>query len=301
MFGFIIRRVLWTVPVVLLAILLTFGLVRMLPYDQDAFSSNPKYTDSQVEALNERFGIGEPFFVRYGTFVRDLVTGDLGVSTKPGELEISEIVSEKLPVSMQLGFFAFVFAAFFGIGLGMVSALRANGIIDYSITLFSTLAFAFPSFVVASLWVKYSPYYGWDSWSEKLGPIIVLGLSIMPYFVRLVRASMLEVLQQEYILTARAKGLAWRTTVVRHTLRNSLIPTVVNAGPLFGFVLTGSFIIERIMIVPGIAGEFVNSFRQPLDFNLILVTTVLLSMIIILMNLVVDIVVGWLDPRISHD
>ncbi|MCB0880416.1 MAG: ABC transporter permease [Thermoleophilia bacterium] len=301
MFGFIIRRLLWSIPVVLLAALLTFGLVRALPYDGDQFSSNPKYSKSQVEALNQRFGVNDPFFVRYASFIKDLATGDLGVSTKPGELEISEIVRTKLPVSMELGFFAFVFASLLGTSLGMISALRANGIVDYGITLFSTLAFAFPSFVTATLWVKYSPYYGWDTWSEKLGPIFILGISIMPYFVRLVRASMLEVLQQEYIVTARAKGLGWRTTVIRHTLRNSLIPTVVNAGPLFGFVLTGSFIIERIMIVPGIAGEFINSFKQPLDYNLILVTTVLLSVIIIVMNLVVDVIVGWLDPRISHD
>lgn len=134
-----------------------------------------------------------------------------------------------------------------------------------------------------------------------MGPILLLGLSIMPYFVRLVRASMLEALQQEYVVTARSKGLPWRTTVVRHAMRNSLIPTVVNAGPLFGFVLTGSFIIERIMIVPGIADEFVTSFRQPIDNQLILVTTVLVSGVIIIMNLVVDVIVGWLDPRITND
>lgn len=301
MAGFIIRRVLWTIPVLLLAILITFGLVRLLPYDEAAFSSNPKYTESQVQALNERFGVGEPFLVRYVNFVGDLVTGDLGVSTKSGSLPVSEIVSEKLPVSMLLGFFAFLFAALLGVTLGIVSALRVNRTPDYAITLLSTLAFAFPSFVTATLWVKYSPNYGWDTWAERIGPIAVLGLAIMPYFVRLVRASMLETLQQEYVVTARSKGLPWRRTVVRHALRNSLIPTIVNAGPLFGFVLTGSFIIERIMIVPGIAGEFVNSFRQPLDFNVILVTTVLLAGIIILMNLVVDVIVGWLDPRISHD
>jgi oligopeptide transport system permease protein len=301
MFGFIIRRVLWTIPVVLLATFLTFSLVKLLPYDDAVFSSNPKYTQSQVESLERLYGLDDPYMVQYFHFLQDLVTGDLGVSTKPGAQDISEIIAEKLPVSMLLGFCAFTFSALLGTSLGMMSALRVNRTPDYLITLFSTLAFAFPSFVTATLWVKYSPYYGWDTWTERIGPILLLGLSIMPYFVRLVRASMLEVLQQDFVVTARAKGLPWRTTVVRHAMRNSLIPTVVNAGPLFGFVLTGSFIIERIMIVPGIAGEFVTAFRQPIDNQLILVTTVLLSVIIIFMNLVVDVIVGYLDPRIVND
>lgn len=301
MTGFIIRRVLWTIPVLLLAILITFALVKALPYDQDAFASNPKYSESQVESLRALYGLDDPWYTQYWNFVSNLVQGDLGVSTKPGALPISDIVSEKLPISMQLGALAFFLAAFVGIPLGALSALKANGITDYTITLVSTLAFAFPAFVTATLWVKYIPYYGWDTWALRIGPVTLLALSLMPYFVRLVRASMLEALQQEYIVTARSKGLPWRTTVLRHAMRNSLIPTVVNAGPLFGFVLTGSFIIEKIMIVPGIAGEFVNSFRQPIDNQLILVTTVLVSAVIIFMNLIVDILVGWLDPRISHD
>lgn len=301
MSAFLIRRVLWTIPVILLATLFTFSLVKALPYEREIFANNPKYSDTQVESLRRLYGLDDPYPVQYVNFLKDLVTLDLGVSTKPGALEINQIVGDKLPVSMLLGTCAFFLAAFVGILLGMLSALRSNGIIDYTITLVSTLFFALPSFVVASLWVKYSPNYGWDDWGERIGPITVLALSIMPYFVRLVRASMLEALQQEYIVTARSKGLPWRTTVVRHAMRNSLIPTVVNAGPLFGFVLTGSFIIERIMIVPGIAGEFIKAFFQPIDNQLILTTTVLLSVVIILMNLLVDVIVGWLDPRISHD
>jgi len=299
MLGFIIRRTLWTIPVVLLATFITFALVKQLPFEDDVFS-NPRYTGAQVQALKDLYGLNDAYLVQYGNFLRDLVTYDLGASTKPGALQISEIIEAKLPVSMQLGLYAFLFSAVVGTTLGVVSALRVNTIPDYSITLLSTLAFATPSFVTAVVWVKYSPNYGWETWSQRVGPILLLGISIMPYFIRLVRASMLESLQGEYIVTARSKGIPWRTTVVRHALRNSLIPTIVNAGPLFGFVLTGSFIIERIMNVPGIAGEFVAAFGQPIDNKMILVTTVLISTIIILMNLVVDIIVGWLDPRISH-
>jgi oligopeptide transport system permease protein len=301
MFGFIIRRILWTIPVVLLATFITFSLVKALPYEKDVFRTERRYSAQQIKSLRDLYGLNDPYLVQYKNFVVDLAQFKFGTSTKPGGLSIRGIVAEKLPVSMLLGACAFFLSAFVGILLGVVSALRSNGPIDYTITLVSTLAFALPTFVTATLWVKYTPYYGWDTWSYRMGPIIILAISIMPYFVRLVRASMLEALQQEYIVTSRSKGMPWRTTVVRHALRNSLIPTVVNAGPLFGFVLTGSFIIERIMTVPGIAGEFVSSFNQPIDNRMILVTTVLLSVVIILMNLVVDVIVGWLDPRISHD
>lgn len=298
MLGFVIRRLLWTIPVVLLATALTFVLVKALPYEP--FNS-PKLTSTQQSSLRDLYGLDDSFPVQYGTFLKDLVTGHLGVSTKPGATPISETVTTRLPVSMLLGTLAFLFAAVVGITSGILSGLRAGRLTDSGITFLSTIAFALPSFVVATLWVKYFPYYGWDTWSQRIGPVVVLGLSITPYFVRLVRASMIESMQQEYIVTARSKGLPWRSTVTRHALRNSLIPTVVNAGPLFGFTLTGSFIIERIMIVPGIANEFVEAFSQPLDNRLVLVTTVLLSTIIIVMNLVVDVVVGWLDPRIVND
>jgi oligopeptide transport system permease protein len=300
MLGFIIRRVLWTIPVLLLATFITFALVKGVPYEKDIFA-NPKYSESQRESLKELYGLNDPYFVQYLNFLNDSIHGELGFSTKPGAVPIADIVKTRLPVSMLLGACAFLLSAFVGIFLGMLSALKSNGPIDYTITLVSTAAFALPAFVTATLWVNASPWYGWDEWSLRIGPISVLALSIMPYFTRLVRASMLESLQQEYIVTARSKGLPWRTTVLRHAMRNSLIPTVVNAGPLFGFVLTGSFIIERIMIVPGIAGQFVDAFEQPIDNRLILITTVLISGIIILMNLIVDIIVGWLDPRISHD
>jgi ABC-type dipeptide/oligopeptide/nickel transport system permease component len=264
--------------------------------------------------LRELYGLDKSGPEQYVDFLTDFVQGDFGISTKPGNRPVKEIIGETLPTSMLLGGLAFAFSAITGIGLGVIAALRHNGITDYAVTFFATLAFALPSFVVATLWVSGKVYlpppigtvqfdlpFGWDSWTDRIGPIVVLGLAIMPYFTRLVRASMLEALQQEYVTTARAKGLPWRRTVTRHALRNSMIPTVTNAGPLFAFVLTGSFIIERIMIVPGVADQFIESFGQPIDSRMVLATTVLLSVLIIVLNLVVDLVVAWLDPRVTHD
>ena len=311
MFAYVLRRVLWAVPVIFLASYLAFVLVKLMPYEP---FTNPKLAPSVRENLRELYGLNKSYLAQYWDFVRDLVRGDFGLSTKPGNRPVREIIGETLPTSMLLGGLSFAFAAIVGVTLGVLSALKANGIVDYVITVFATLAFAFPSFVVATVWVAGKIYfpppigvvevvlpYGWDTWYDRLGPILVLGLSIMPYFTRLVRASMLEALQQEYVTTARAKGLPWRRTVFRHAFRNSLIPTVTNAGPLFAFILTGSFIIERIMVVPGVADQFIESFKQPIDSRMVLATTVLLSALIILLNLIVDVVVAWLDPRISND
>ncbi len=311
MVTYILRRLLWSIPVLLLASLLAFVLVKAMPYEP---FNNPRMAPSVQQNLRELYGLDKSAAAQYKDFLTDFVQGDFGLSTKPGNFPVRDIVFDTLPTSMLLGGLAFAFAAIVGISLGVISALRHNGLIDYAITFVATAAFALPSFVVATLWVSGKVYlpppigvlqfeapYGWNSWWDRVGPITVLGLAIMPYFTRLVRASMLEALQQEYITTARAKGLPWRRTVVRHALRNSMIPTVTNAGPLFAFVLTGSFIIERIMIVPGVADQFIEAFKQPIDSRMVLATTVLLSALIIVLNLLVDLVVAWLDPRVSHD
>lgn len=312
MLGFVLRRIAWSIPVLLLATFLAFCLVKAMP--SEPFKNNTKLAPSVRQNLIELYGLDKPFLVQYTAFVDDFVHGDFGLSTKAEARPVRSIIGDTLPTSMLLGSLAFLFSAIVGITLGVVSALKANSIIDYVITFFATVAFAIPSFVIATVWVSGKIYlpppigvqevvlpYGWETWGDRVGPIFVLGLAIMPYFTRLVRASMLEALQQEYVTTAQSKGLPWRRTVFRHAFRNSLIPTVTNAGPLFAFTLTGSFIIERIMSVPGIASEFVDAFKQPLDSRMVLATTVLLAALIIVLNLVVDIIVAWLDPRIAHD
>jgi oligopeptide transport system permease protein len=297
---FIIRRLLWTIPVILLAVLLTFALVKQLP---PPFENNPKMAPSIKANLKRIYGLDKPFVVQYANYVWDLAHLDFGLSTKPNTRDVGKLMWETLPESAELGGLAFTFALTVGLLLGVISALMVNTVVDYAITLISTVFFALPIFVLARYMVDFAPDWsiGWEGWQTKVGPVVVLGVSLLPYFVRLVRASMLETLQQEFITAARAKGLPWRRLVVRHVVRNSLIPTVTSAGPLFGFLLTGSFIIERIHYIPGIAGEFVRAFGDPVDTNMVIGTTVLVSVCVILANLVVDIIIGWLDPRITHD
>jgi len=300
MLRFIIRRLLWTIPVILLTTFGTFLLVRQLP---PPFKGNVKLPPEVKANLLHLYGFDRPWYQQYFDYLVRLVHGDFGLSTKAGSTKVIEIVRDTLPVSMMLGGAAFIVAMVVGITLGVLSALWANRFPDWIITVITTLTFAIPTFVVCQYAVELLPYWSldWTTLQSKVGPVLVLGFSIMPYFTRVVRATVLETLQSDFIQTARAKGLPWRTTVIRHVVRNSLIPTVTNAGPLLGFILTGSFLIESIMNVPGVASQFVIAFGEPLDPNMILDTTVLVSVMIIIANLLVDITVAWLDPRITHD
>ena len=303
MFLYVIRRILWSVPVLLVAVLLTFGLMKQMPGGPFDNNQQVRVNPQVKQNLERKYGLDRPWYIQYVRYVAGISHGDFGPSLKYRDQPVSGLVRDTLPTSMLLGLCAFVFSFTVGVPIGVIAALRANTWTDYTLTLISTAFFAVPVFVIATYWVAYLPaYFGWETWWERLGPITVLGLGIMPYFTRLVRASMLETLQSDFVTTARSKGLPYRRTVFVHMLRNSLIPTVTNAGPLFGFVLTGSFIIELIMDVPGVASEFVRSIQgDPRDLNMVLGTTVLLAGIIIFMNLVVDIIVSYLDPRIAHD
>lgn len=300
----------------LLATFLTFALVKALP--GDPFSSNLKVRQNPTLKANleAKYGLDQPWYVQYGKYLGSAAQGDFGPSTKSDTDQVlstevnSEfpfvhfdgIIAESFPTSAVLGSSAFILAALAGTLIGVISALRANTAVDYTLTAGSTLVFAMPTFVTATYFVFwFTDYAGWETPQEKIGPIIVLALSVLPYFARLVRASMLETLQADYLVTARSKGLPQRVTIVRHALRNSLIPMVTNAGPLFGFMITGSFVIEKIMDVPGLGTDFVTAFDQPLDQNLVLGTTILLCVVIVFVNLFVDLLVGALDPRIVHD
>jgi ABC-type dipeptide/oligopeptide/nickel transport system permease component len=220
--------------------------------------------------------------------------------------DVNDIVGEHFPRSIELGLLALGFAIVFGIPLGILSALKANTVFDYAAMFLSNVGFAVPSFLVATLFIYFFalewreifqlPTSGWTTWRHKVLPSIALGLAPMAYFARLVRGTMLETLQQDYVRTAKAKGLRWRRVVVVHTLRNSLIPAVTAAGPLLGFLITGSFIIEYIFAIPGIGKYYVDAVEAR-DYSVVMGLTVLLSIIVILANLVVDILYGFLDPR----
>jgi oligopeptide transport system permease protein len=253
--------------------------------------------------LNRNFGLNRPWYVQYGKYVRNVATFNLGPSLVLRNQDVNDIVKSHFPVSAQLGGFAMLLAIVVGVPLGILSALRANRITDYIAMLFANLGFAVPSFLVATLLIyefaaqlRWFPTNGWDTASSKVLPVIALSLGPLTYFARIVRGQMLETLQQDYVRTAKAKGLRWKRVVVVHVLRNSLIPAVTAAGPLLGFLVTGSFIIENIFAIPGIGRYYVTSV-QGRDYSTVMGITVLLAILIIVANMIVDILYGFLDPR----
>jgi dipeptide transport system permease protein len=305
MAAFVIRRLFWTVPVILLVILMTFLMMRQI--EGNPFRQTERNVPASIQRnLEAKFNLDEPWYVQYAYYVKGVFTLDLGPSLVLRNRDVNDIVREHFPRSIELGLFALGFAVLFGVPLGILSALKANTIFDYAAMFVSNVGFAVPSFLVATLLIYFFalewrevfnlPTSGWTTWRHKVLPSIALGLAPMAYFARLVRGTMLETLQQDYIRTARAKGLRWRRVVVVHTLRNSLIPAVTAAGPLLGFLITGSFIVEYIFAIPGIGKYYVDAVEAR-DYSVVMGLTVLLSIIVILANLVVDILYGFLDPR----
>jgi oligopeptide transport system permease protein len=305
MAAFVVKRLLWTVPVVLLVILMTFLMMRQI--EGNPFRRTERNVPPAVQAnLERKFHLDEPWYVQYALYVKGVFTFDLGPSLVLRNRNVNDIVREHFPPSLELGALAMLFALVVGVPLGMLSALKANTFLDYGAMFVSNVGFAIPSFLVATLLIYFFvlewgdifgfPTSGWDTWQSKVLPTIALGLGPMAYFARLTRGSMLETMQQDYIRTARAKGLRWRRVVVVHTLRNSLIPVVTAAGPILGFLITGSFIVEQIFAIPGIGRYYVTAVTGR-DYSVVMGLTVLLAMIVVIANLVVDILYGFLDPR----
>ncbi len=302
MLKFIVRRVFWTIPVILVVIFLTFVMMRAIP--GNPFRQTERAVPAAVQAnLERKFNLDKPWYMQYVYYVKGVATFDLGPSLVVRGRDVNDIIKAQFPKSVELGLFAFLFAVVVGVPLGMIAALRHNTLVDYGAMFFSNVFHAVPSFLIATLLIYFValklgalPTSGWTTWESKVLPSIALGFGPMALFARLVRGTMLETLQQDYVRTARAKGLRYRRVVGLHVLRNSLIPVVTAAGPLLGYIITGSFVIELIFNIPGIGQYFVRAVSAR-DYSVVMGLTVLLSGIIIIANLVVDVLYGVLDPR----
>jgi ABC-type dipeptide/oligopeptide/nickel transport system permease component len=302
MLKFIVRRIFWTIPVLLVVIFLTFVMMRQIA--GSPFRHTERAVPASVQAnLERKFNLDKPWYMQYAYYVKGVFTLDFGPSLVLRGRDVNDIIKTHFPKSIELGFYAFLFAIFVGVPLGMVAALKHNTVIDYSAMFLSNVFFAVPSFLLATLMIYFIalktgalPTSGWTTWKHKVLPSIALGFGPMALFARLVRGTMLETLQQDYVRTARAKGLRYRRVVGLHVLRNSLIPVITAAGPLLGYIITGSFVIELIFNIPGIGGYYVTAVSAR-DYSVVMGLTVLLSGIIIVANLVVDILYGILDPR----
>lgn len=305
MFKFVVRRVLWSIPVLLLVIFLTFLLMKGIP--GGPFTSEKGVPAEILANMNAKYGLDQPWYTQYVRYVYHAVQGDLGVSMTQKGRTVMEVIGSAFPVSMHLGIMAFILAMLIGIPAGVIAALKHNTWADYGALFYSSIGWAVPVFIIGPVFIYiFSIRLGWFPTSRWEGPkywvlpTVVLGLALSAYFARLTRGSMLETLQQDYVRTAFAKGLSYRTVMTKHVLRNSLIPVVTQAGPLLGFVITGSFLTEYIFAIPGLGKYYVSSVSNR-DYSVVMGLAVLLSVVIIIANLVVDILYGILDPRIRYE
>ncbi len=306
MLKFVIRRILWTIPVILLVILLTFGMMSQIK--GNPFQTTERAVPESIQRnLERKYHLDKPWYLQYLYYVEGVITFDLGPSLVQRNRDVNDVIKDHFPVSLKLGCLAMLWAVIVGIPLGVISALKQNTIVDYVTMVFVNLGYAIPNFLICTLLIYFFavkwgditgfPTNGIESgWKSWILPAIALGHAPMTLFARIVRGSMLETLQQDYIRTARAKGLRRRRVVGLHVLRNSLIPAVTAAAPLLGFLITGSFIVEFIFGIPGIGRYFVISVTGR-DYSVTMGITVMLSVIIIFANLVVDVLYGFLDPR----
>ncbi len=309
MLAFIIRRIVWSIPVILLVILMTFLLMKLIKGNPFQVTDRPVPASIQ-QNLERKFNLDKPWWQQYLLYVKGVAEFDLGPSLVQRNQDVNDIVREHFPVSIKLGLMAIGFAIVFGVPLGVFAALKHNTVFDYTAMGIANIGFALPSFLVATLLIYFFalrlkdytglPTNGWSGPSSWILPTIALGIYPMTYFARLVRGTMLETLQQDYIRTAKAKGLRWKMVVGKHVLRNSLIPFVTAAGVVLGYLITGSFIVEFIFGIPGIGRYYVTAVTGR-DYSVVMGITVLLSVIIVFANLVVDILYGYLDPRIRDE
>ena len=303
MLKYIVKRVGIAIITVWLVATLTFFLMNMVP--GGPFLSEKAVSPKALKALEEKYGLDKPLHEQYLTYMKGAVHGDFGYSMKQSGRTVMSIIKTKFPVSARLGGISVLVAFCVGVPLGCISALNRGKIGDNVIIVIATCGIAVPSFVVCTLLmyvfgVKLGllPTLGLTSWKHYIMPVSALAFYPTAYITRLMRSSMLDVLGQDYMRTAKAKGLNKFITVFKHALRNAILPVVTYLGPLLAYTVTGSFIVEKIFTIPGLGGEFIGSITNR-DYTVIMGTTIFLATLMVFMNVVVDIVYKLVDPRIK--
>ncbi|MEE4202584.1 MAG: ABC transporter permease subunit [Halieaceae bacterium] len=303
MLRFILSRLLQAIPVILTVITVTFFLVRTAP--GGPFDDEKAVLPEVKRALEAQYRLDLPLHEQYFAYLADLAQGDFGPSFKYPGRSVNEILFSGLPVTAELGFYALCIALVIGVLAGVIASLKPNTPQDYVPMALAMIGICMPSFLLGPLlvlvfgiYLEWLPISGWgDIPGDKILPSITLGSAYAAYIARLSRAGMLEVLSQDYIRTARAKGLSEPVVVVKHALRGGLIPVIAFLGPAFAGLLAGSFVVETIFQIPGLGRFYVQAaFNR--DYTMILGTTVFLSTLIVLFNLVSDVLAAWLNPRL---
>ena len=305
MITYIARRLLQAIPTLWLVATATFVLLRIAPGgpfdDEKPISPEIK---AQIEA---HYGLDEPLLVQYFQFFGNILRGDLGPSYKYAGWDVQEIIAQSFPVSLELGLWALLLALIIGIPIGSIAALRHKKSTENILMGIAAVGICLPSFVIApililvfSLLLGWFNPIGWVSASDRVLPVLSLSLLYVAYIARLSRGGMLDVLQQDYIRTARAKGITNWLIIVRHALRTALLPVLSYIGPTAAGLISGSFVVETIFFIPGLGPFFVNAALNR-DYTMVMGTVLFYAVLIILFNLIVDLIQMWMQPRTRND
>lgn len=300
---YLLRRIGFIFISLFFIVTITFFLMKAAP--GGPFTTEEDLPPEVKEQLYETYGLNDPLYKQYITYLGNVIKWDFGPSFKYVGQEVNDIIKRSFPYSLILGLEAIFIALAFGVLLGVIAALKHNKLGDYTAMIFAVLGISVPSFVLATLLqyvfamqLQALPVARFDSFAHTILPAIALATTPLAFIARLMRSSMLEVLSSDYIKTAKSKGLNDRVVIYRHALRNALLPVVTYMGPLTVSVLTGSFVIEKIFAIPGLGNEFVDSVTNR-DYTTIMGTTVFFSVILLVVILIVDLIYGFIDPRIN--
>ncbi|MCI7792351.1 MAG: ABC transporter permease [Lachnospiraceae bacterium] len=303
MLKYILKRVGLAIVTIWAVATLTFFLMNMVP--GGPFLSEKAVSPAAMAALEAKYGLDKPLGQQYITYLTDALHGDFGDSLKQRGRTVMSIITTKFPVSAKVGGVAIIVSLCLGVPLGCFAAMHRGKFLDNLISVISTCGIAVPSFVICTVLMyflgvnlKILPTYGLTSWKHYIMPVLSLSFYPTAYIMRLMRSSMLDVLGQDYMRTAKAKGLAEQKRIFKHALRNAILPVITYMGPMIAYTLTGSFVVEKIFTIPGLGGEFIGSINSR-DYTVIMGTTIFLATIIVVMNVIVDIVYKLVDPRIK--
>lgn len=302
---YLIKRIGYMLVTLFVIVSITFFLMQLLP--GTPFTNPEKLTAQQMTILNAKYGLDQPVGIQYIRYLGNLVQGDLGYSFQHEGRTVSSMISDRIGPSAFIGLQALVFGAIIGLILGIISALRHNSIFDYGSVAIAVIGMSIPSFVFAALLqyyigvkLEWLPVALWEGYSSTILPSFALSVTVTATVARFIRSEMLEVLGQDYVITARAKGMTENQVIVKHVIRNALIPVVTMLGPLAVSIMTGTLVIEKIFSVPGLGEQFTLSILV-LDYSVIMGITIFYSALFIFVVFLVDIIYGFLDPRITYN
>ena len=314
--GYIARRLVYAIPTLIGVSIIIFLALRVIPGDPVSVMFGTQAVSIRPEdraKIEAELGLSDPLIVQYGNWLKDIGTGELGNSFRRADT-VLDLIKARGPLTLEIAVFSILLSWIVGLPVGVISALKQNSIIDYTARVFTVLFLSIPSFWLASLiilgllfqWGYGAPIGIINVWEDPLrnlelvwGPSVVLGLAVSAYIARMTRSTLLEVIHEDYIRTARAKGLGERLVIVRHALRNTLLPIVTLSGVLFGFLLGGTVVVEQAFNVPGLGKAMIEAFIE-LDYMVIQNLVLLYGAAFVGINLIIDISYAWLDPRIRY-